>query len=172
MTRLSLPLEPKTPPLSVNVSLGVDIFNSNQTSVAPTATRLRDFQAGAEFDYIIPMLNLKTNNNFGKQLVNAIGDPTLAASYVYQDQTSPSILTGPPSSITFVGLPTTAKSAYTTTGPIHLAQLRLGFGSGTNLKFPVAVTYANRSELVPGKAIGFQLGLSYNLTSGLTTSSK
>jgi hypothetical protein len=123
-------------------------------------------------DYLIPIHKLSPSGQVGKYVVQTIGDPTLAGSYLYQDQTSPSILSGPPSSITFVGLPTTAKTAYTSRGPIHLAQLRLGFGNGTNLKFPIAVTYSNRSELVTGHTFGLQMGLSYNLTSGLSSSSK
>jgi hypothetical protein len=160
------------PAWTVSASLTADVFSSDQTPIAPSASRLRDFQGAVEIDYIIPLLKSKHSGDVLKYVVQKIGDPTLAGSYLYQDQTSPSILTGPPSSITFVGLPTTAQSAYTSRGIIHLAQLRMGFGSGTNLKFPVAVTYSNRSELATGHTFGLQLGLSYNLTSGLSGNSK
>jgi hypothetical protein len=45
-----------------------------------------------------------------------------------------------------------------------------GGGTGTNLSFPVAFTYSNRTELVVHPAWGLQVGISYNLTSLFSSS--
>jgi predicted porin len=119
---------------------------------------LRDIQAGAEIDYLFsPAKNAGTLRQF-------IGNVTAAAAYSYQDQTSPAILTGPALS-TFTGLPGSTTTAYAQRGVIHLGQLRLGFGTGTNTSFPIAFTYSNRTELVVHPTWGLQFGVSYNLTS-------
>jgi hypothetical protein len=101
-----------------------------------------------------------------------IGDSTLAGTYYYQDQTSPSVLKGPPSSITLVNLPSTATQVCTTRGPINLGQIRYGFGTGSNVSFPICFTYANRSELITHPIKGLQFGLNYKLSSLFTNSSK
>ncbi len=147
-----------TQPFTINVSLAVDLYNSEPSSSIPSASRLRDFQGGIELDYIVPSSKIKG-------IGSLIGDSTLAGSYYYQDQTSPSILTGPPSSITIANLPSTASSVYTARGPINLGQIRYGFGTGTNVSFPIAFTYSNRSELIAHPIKGLQFGISYNLSS-------
>jgi hypothetical protein len=96
-------------------------------------------------------------------LFSKLGDLSLVGAYYYQDQTSPSILNGPPSSITFNGLPTTASQVFATRGRINVGQIRFGFGTGTNIRFPIGVSYSNRSDLIVHPFVGVQFGVSYDL---------
>jgi len=146
-----------TPPLSVSTSVSLDLYNGKPPSGVPGTDRLRDVQAGAEIDWITPTSKIP-------KLGSLMGDSTLAGSYYYQDQTSPGIVTGPPSGITIVGLPSTAKTVYAAKGPINLGQIRWGLGTGSNVSFPICFTYSNRSELITHPIKGIQFGLSYNLT--------
>jgi len=151
------PAADNTKPWTITMNGTADIYDSPPASV-PGATHLRDIQAGAEIDYLFsPAKNAGTLRQF-------IGNVTAAAAYSYQDQTSPAILTGPALS-TFTGLPGSTTTAYAQRGVIHLGQLRLGFGTGTNTSFPIAFTYSNRTELVVHPTWGLQFGVSYNLTS-------
>jgi hypothetical protein len=147
-----------TQPLSLTVTGTADIYNSEPSSSIPSASHLRDIQAGAELAYVF--------SPFGKNsaLGNFLGSATAAAAYSYQDQTSPAILTGPALS-DFTGLPSSTKSAYAQRGVIHLGQIRLGFGTGKNLTYPLAFTYSNRTELITHPTWGVQFGITYNLTS-------
>jgi hypothetical protein len=154
-----------TPLVTVNLSLAGDLYNGKPPSMVPSTERLRDFQGGAEIDLKVTTSKIPT-------IGSLIGDSTLAGTYYYQDQTSPSVLKGPPSSITLVNLPSTATQVYTTRGPINLGQIRYGFGTGSNVSFPICFTYANRSELITHPIKGLQFGLSYNLSSLFTNSSK
>jgi hypothetical protein len=147
------------PPFTISAMFGASSFNSQPSSSIPSASLLRDIQAGAEISYLC-----HTSSTLG-WVGSIIGDTTLAGAYYYQDQTSPSILNGLPSTITFTGLPSTASQVYTKRGVINLAQLRLGFGSGSNVSFPVSATYSNRTELITHPTWGLQFGLSYNLSS-------
>jgi hypothetical protein len=153
-----------TPPVTINASLSFDLYNGKPPSGVPGTERLRDFQTGAEIDFQVPTSKIRG-------IGGLIGDSTLAGSYYYQDQTSPGIVTGPPSSITIVGLPSTAKTVYTSKGPINLGQVRWGLGTGSNLSFPICFTYSNRSELISHPIKGFQFGLSYNLSALFTRGS-
>lgn len=146
-----------TPPISLSASLSWDVYDNGPPSGVPGTERLRDMQAGAEIDWVVPSSKIP-------KLGRLIGDSTAAGSYYYQDQTSPGIVTGPPSSITIAGLPSTAKTVYATKGPINLGQVRWGLGTGSNVNFPICFTYSNRSELITHPIKGFQFGLSYNLS--------
>jgi hypothetical protein len=151
-----------TPPFSLSAMLDADLYNSVPPSTVPSTSQLRDVQAGAEIDY---RFDLKPGCGLQSLIANWFGSITAAGAYYYQDQTSNNILTGPPSSITFTGLPAGTSSVYAKRGVINLAQLRLGFGTGSKATFPVAATYSNRTELVAHPTWGLQFGLSYNLNS-------
>jgi hypothetical protein len=153
-----------TKPWTINASVSADLYNSEPSSSIPSASHLRDIQAGVEIDYLVPSSKIPVVGSL-------IGDSTLAGTYYYQDQTSPSILKGPPQSITIADLPSTATQVYTARGPINLGQIRLGFGTGTNVSFPICFTYSNRSELIAHPIKGLQFGLSYNLSSLFASSS-
>jgi hypothetical protein len=148
----------QTPPLTLNLMVDGEFYNSQPSNSIPAARRLRDVQVGFEADYI-----LRASDKYW--LTKFIGDSTLSASYLYQDQTSPSIVNAPPSGISFSNLPSTATTVYTSRGPINLGQVRWGLGTGTNVSFPIAFTYSNRSQLIDHPIKGLQFGLSYNLSS-------
>jgi hypothetical protein len=150
--------------VSINASLSWDLYNGKPPSGVPGTEQLRDIQTGVEID-----VRLSTSNI--PKIGGLIGDSTMAGSYYYQDQTSPGIVTGPPSSITITGLPSTAKTVYTSKGPINLGQLRWGLGTGSNVSFLICFTYSNRSELITHPIKGFQFGLSYNLSALFTKGS-
>jgi hypothetical protein len=145
-------------PLSFTLTGSADIYNSEPSNSIPSASHLRDIQAGAEIAYVF--------SPFGKNSVlgGFLGSVTTAVAYSYEDQTSPAILTGPALS-DFTGLPSSTTAAYAKRGVIHLAQFRLGFGTGKNLTYPLAFTYSNRTELITHPTWGLQFGISYNLTS-------
>ncbi len=151
------------PTWAINASGGADIYNDEPSSSIPSASRLRDVEVGAEITRVWHISTYKPQNSALTQLLSRVGDLSLVGAYYYQDQTSPSILNGPPSSITFNGLPTTASQVFATRGPINVGQVRLGFGTGTNIRFPVAVSYSNRSDLVVHPFVGVQFGVSYDL---------
>jgi hypothetical protein len=152
-----------TPPWSLNAMLSVDIYNTAPPSTVPSGTNLRDIQAGAELDYLLA-LSQSTN-----PVAKLFGNLTLGGAFLYQDQTSPSILKGIPSNITFTGLPSNTTSVYAVRGPIQLGQVRFGFGTGSKVSFPIAATFSNRTELVTKPTFGLHFGISYNFTSLFTS---
>jgi hypothetical protein len=159
-----------SPTWTINASAGADIY-AGQPSSSVSVTLLRDVQAGAEIDYVIASSTWGSSHPVLQQIFSSIGDTTIAGAYYYQDQTSPSFLNGPPSTITFDGLPSGATQIYTERGPINLGQVRLGFGTGKSARFPLAFTYSNRSELIVHPTWGVQFGISYDLSSLLSSGS-
>jgi hypothetical protein len=155
-----------TPPWSLTFNGVADIYNRAPPSSVPSATRLRDIQAGAEIAYLFaPTVNASPLRKF-------MGNMTLAGAYSYQDQTSPAMLTGPALS-DFTGLPSSTTTAYAPRGVIHLGQIRFGFGTGssTNFTYPVAFTYSNRTELIVHPTWRAQVGITYNFNSLFSSSS-
>jgi hypothetical protein len=157
----SNPTSTTTPPCTFTAFFGAALYNSTPSSSIPSASLLRDIQGGTEFSYLAPSSKVPV-------IGSLIGNTTLAAAYYYQDQTSPAILNGLPSTITFTGLPSNANTVFAKRGVINLAQVRLGFGSGKNITFPLSATYSNRTELITHPTWGLQFGFSYNLSSLLT----
>lgn len=145
-------------PWSLTVNAGTALYNSQPPSSVPSASHLRDVQVAAEISYLF------APSSDSGALRKFLGPMTAALAYSYQDQTSPAILSGP-GLTDFTGLPSSATSAYTKRGPIHLGQMRFGFGKGANTTFPLAFTYSNRTELIVHSSWGVQFGVSYNLTS-------
>jgi hypothetical protein len=145
-------------PLTITLTASGDFYNAAPPTSIPSATHVRDFQAGGEIAYkFVP----STTSN---AVLTLLGGVTVAGAYSYQDQTSPSILTGP-ALTDFTDLPSSTTTAYVKRGVIHLAQARFGFGSGTSLSYPLSFTYSNRTELVTHPTWGVQFGVSYNLNS-------
>jgi hypothetical protein len=135
------------------------IYNSEPAASIPGASRLRDVQAGAEADRVLPKIWL-------------VGQTTLSAAYYFQYQSSPSILDVTPGNpipgITFTGLPSDATQVFVQKGNINLAQVKWAIGTGTNLRFPVAFSYSNRTELVAKPDWRGQFGISYDFSSLLS----
>jgi hypothetical protein len=151
-----------TPPWSITTTGTVEFYNEQPPSTVPSGSHWKDFQLGAEIAYLFA-----PGSNAGP-LRKLIGDVTASGAYSYQDQMSPALLTGPALS-DFTGLPSSTTTAYAQRGVIHLGQAKLGFGTGTNMTFPLVFTYSNRSELVVHPTLGLQFGISYNFTSLLSS---
>jgi len=151
-------------PWTITANGTVDIYNGAPPSGVPSASHLRDIQAGAEIAYVWSPTQGALRTIFGSIIT--------AAAYSYQDQTSPAILTGPALS-DFTGLPSSTTSAYAQRGIIHLGQVRFGIGdlANKNVSFPLAFTYSNRTELIVKPVWGLQFGVSYNFNSLLGGSS-
>lgn len=135
------------------------IYNSGPSATIPGASQLRDVQAGAEADRVLPKIWL-------------VGQTTLSAAYYFQYQSSPSILDVTPGNpipgITFTGLPSDATQVFVQKGNINLAQVKWAIGTGTNLRFPVAFSYSNRTELIAKPDWRGQFGISYDFSSLLS----
>jgi hypothetical protein len=157
-----------TKPWTFTGNAGFSIYNYTPASTIPNASLLRDVQVGTEVDRSIA--SSKWPSILGK-----IGDSTASATYYFQYQSSPSILNvtpgSPLSGITITGLPSTATQVFAQKGDIHVAQLKWGLGKGNNVKFPIAVTYSNRTELITHPAWGLQFGVSYDLSALMGTGS-
>jgi hypothetical protein len=145
---------------TVTGNFAVSIYDSEPSPSIPGASRLRDIQAGAEVDKMLPSIPI-------------LGQTTLSAAYYFQDQTSPSILKVTPSSpitgITFTGLPSNASEVFTQKGDVHLAQVKWALGTGKNVRFPLAFSYSNRTELIQKPDWRGQFGVSYNFSSLLSS---
>jgi hypothetical protein len=123
---------------------------------APTTSRYRDAQVGAQ-----------VQRDIGKFLSTPAA---LSASYYFQYQNGPAILNVTPGTplpgITFTGLPSNATQVFAQTGNLHLGQLRLVLSPGqSNVRFPVAVSYSNRTELIAKPTWRAQVGVSYDFDS-------
>jgi hypothetical protein len=153
--------------LTLTFNGGGNFYNSPPSSV-PGAEAFRDVQVGAEVDWAICT---STPNRVGSFL----GNSTLGFTYYYQDQVSPSILkvasAGMPlPGINITGLSSTASQVFTTRGPINFVQAKYGLGNGKNVKFPIAVSYSNRTDLITHRLWSAQFGVSYDLSSLLNSS--
>jgi hypothetical protein len=151
-----------TPPWSITTTGTVEFYNQQPPSTVPSGSHWKDFQLGAEIAYLF------APGASAGPLRKLIGDVSASGAYSYQDQMSPALLTGPALS-DFTGLPSSTTTAYAQRGVIHLGQAKLGFGTGTNMTFPLVFTYSNRSELVVHHTWGLQFGISYNFTSLLSS---
>jgi hypothetical protein len=154
--------------LTTTVNVGGNFYNSAPSTV-PGAGAFRDAQVGSEVDYAVcpstkqPILSFFANG-------------TVALTYYYQDQVSPSILkvasAGMPlPGINITGLSSSATQVFTKKGPINFVQLKYGFGVGKNVKFPIAVSWSNRSDLITHPTWSAQFGVSYDFSSLLNSSS-
>ena len=144
---------------------GAVSFNTTDQTYVPGFSTFRSAPAGVELKYSFGNLSL-----LGKSLGNA----AVSGTYYYQDQHSPAILNVTPGTpltgITITGLPSNATDVFAEKGPIHVGQLRFELGSGSSVKFPIAVTYSNRTELITKPELRAQVGVSYNFD-GLFTNS-
>lgn len=141
--------------LTITANVASSLYNTLPSANIPGSGRIRDVQAGAEIDMLLPTLRL-------------LGQSTLGAAYYFQDQTSPAILNVTPGSplpgVTFTGLPSSATQVFAQKGDIHVAQLKWGLGAGKSVKFPIAFSYASRTELVPRPDWRGEFGISWDLT--------
>jgi hypothetical protein len=146
---------------TATLNLAGNLYNSNPSSV-PGAGVFRSLQAGTELD---TAFCLHTSNWIGSFL----GNSTLGLTYYYQDQVSPSILKvtpgAPVSGISIIGLAPTTTQVFTKKGPINFIQLKYGLGVGKNVKFPIAFSWSNRTDLITHSLWNAQFGVSYDFSS-------
>lgn len=152
---------------TTTVNVGGNFYNSPPSSV-PSAGAFRDVQAGSEFDVAIcPQVK--------QPILSYLANATIGLTYYYQDQVSPSILkvasAGMPlPGINITGLSSSATQVFTKKGPIHFAQLKYGLGFGKNVKFPIAVSWSNRTDLITHALWSAQFGVTYDFSSLLNSS--
>jgi hypothetical protein len=143
------------------INAGASFYNSVPSSV-PGASAFRDAQLGAELDTVFCTSTLSL-------IGSLLGNSTLGFTYYYQDQVSPSILKVTPGTplpgISIAGLSSTATQVFTKKGPISFVQLKYGPGVGKNVKFPLAVSWSNRTDLITHALWRAQFGVSYDFSS-------
>ncbi len=142
---------------SFAANAAVELYDETPSSAIAGAGRVRDAQFGAQLQRDLGTLNL-------------LGAAALAATYYFQYQNSPSILNVTPltplDGISLVGLPSTATQVFATKGNIHVAQVRLVLGPAqSSARFPVSISYSNRTELIDQPAWRAQIGVSYDFDS-------
>jgi len=148
----------KVPVAVVTLNGAASFYNSSQSDV-PGAGYLRDVQIAGEIGH-----DFSVNSSLARPL-----NFTLSTAGYFQYQSSPSILNvtpgAPVDGVTFVGLPATATKAYADTGNLGLWQLKVTTGSGSAVKVPLSVTYANKTELIDKPTWKAQIGVSYDFDS-------
>lgn len=146
---------------STTLNVASSFYNSDPTNV-PGAGIFRSIQAGNEFDISFCS---DTKSWIGSYLRNS----TLGITYYYQDQVSPSILKVTPGQplpgVSIVGLGSSTTAVFSKKGPINVAQVKYGLGVGKNVKFPIAFSWSNRTELVTHSLWSAQFGVSYDFSS-------
>jgi hypothetical protein len=153
--------------LTATLNAGGNFYNSTPLGV-PGASAFRDAQVGTEFDYAICTAN-------PNPILAWLGNATFGLTYYYQDQKSPSILKVTPGmplpGISITGLASTTSTVFATKGPINFVQLKYGLGTGKNVKFPIAVSWSNRTDLITHSLWSAQFGVSYDFSSLFNSSS-
>ena len=102
--------------------------------------------------------------------VSLLGAAAIAGTYYFQYQHRPSILNLTPGTsfpgISFIGLPDTATQVFSTRGNIQVGQIRLVLGpENSSARFPVSITYSNRTEFIDRPGWRGQVGVSYDFDS-------
>jgi hypothetical protein len=138
-----------------------DFYNATPSGV-PGAGAFRALQAGTEFDVAFCTSTVNWIGSF-------LGNSTLGLTYYYQDQVSPSILKvtpgAPLSGISITGLDPSTSKVFAKKGPINFVQLKYGLGVGKNVKFPIAISWSNRTDLITHSLWSAQFGVSYDFSS-------
>ena len=99
-----------------------------------------------------------------------VGAAAISGTSHFQYQNGPSILKVTPGApvpgITFTPLPSTASLVFADTGHLHIAQVRLVLGApSSSARFPLGISYSNRTELIDKSALRAQFGVSYDFDS-------
>ncbi|HEY4364561.1 MAG TPA: hypothetical protein VGN17_26595 [Bryobacteraceae bacterium] len=143
--------------VSVAANGAVTLYNSSLPSNIPGVSRLRDAQFGFQVQKDLGTLKL-------------LGAAAVSGTYYFQYQNSPAILNVTPGTplpgITFTGLPSMATQVFADKGNLHVGQLRLILGPGSSsVRFPLAVSFSNRTELIDKPTWKAQVGVSYDFDS-------
>jgi hypothetical protein len=135
----------------------VEIYDRRPPSDIPGAGRIRDAQLGIEVQRDLGAFAL-------------VGAAALSGTYYFQYQNGPSILKVSPATplagIAFTRLPSSAAFVFVDTTHLHVAQIRLVLGPpSSSARFPIAVSYSNRTELIARSVVRAQFGVSYDFDS-------
>jgi hypothetical protein len=134
----------------------------NSLPKGTTVGTFRDAQFSAEAD-----ISLK---QWGQ-----LGVPTLAAAGYYQYQRDPALINITNANLapgTDITLPTGAATVLGQRGNIGIAQIKFTIPfKNTGVTFPVAVTWANRTELIKANDISGHIGIAFDLDGLFTQSS-
>jgi hypothetical protein len=142
---------------SVAANGAVEFYNDDPPASVPGATRVRDAQFGVQVQRDLGTLPL-------------VGAAAISGTYYFQYQNGPSILKVTPGApvpgITFTPLPSTASLVFADTGHLHIAQVRLVLGApSSSARFPLGISYSNRTELIDKSVLRAQFGVSYDFDS-------
>jgi hypothetical protein len=153
--------------LTETINIGGNFYNSTPSNVSGAGV-FRDLQAGTETDLAFCTSTVHVIGSF-------LGNSTLGLTYYYQDQKSPSILKVTPGmplpGISITGLASSTSSVFAAKGPINFVQLKYGLGTGKNVKFPIALSWSNRTDLITHSLWSAQFGVSYDFSSLFSSSS-
>lgn len=146
--------------VSITANGAVAVYNSTLPQSIPGVNRFRDAQFAVQLQKDLGTLSL-------------VGAAAISGTYYFQYQNSPAILNVTPGTplpgITFTGLPANATQVFSQKGNLHVGQIRLVLGAGqSSVRFPLAISYSNRSELIPKPTWKAQLGISYDFDSLFT----
>jgi hypothetical protein len=137
---------------AITANGAVETYESDPSRLVPGAGRVRDAQFGMQVD-----------RDLGS--ISFLGTTAITGSYYFQYQNSPAILQVTPGSpvpgVTFVGLPSNASTVFATKGNLHIGQLKLILGQ-SSVRFPVAVSYSSRTELITKPTWRAQIGINYD----------
>ena len=155
-------------PGTLTLNFGVDYYHDAQpigtatAGVPPNTSHWKDVQAALEFD---------------RPLGPADSAATLSAGVYYQYQMNPNTFTAPAGATMLPGtnipLPPAGTPLLSQAGSIFAAQALLTIRLvGSGLKVPLGISWANRSELVPGNRVIGHIGFTFDsspllLVSGL-----
>lgn len=137
----------------LTVNAGVSIFDGRELEAGEWKVRDAQFSAGVDW-------SPRTRTEFR---------PTYTAAYYFQYMVSNGVLKFTGDAVTPGGaaipLPKAAKEILNTKGAIHIAQVRASFPVAKGVSVPLALSYANRSELIVGRAFWQgHLGVSYDFS--------
>ena len=135
----------------------VEAYHDRPSSFLPGHGYVRDAQVGLQFQKDLGTVNL-------------LGAAAVAGTYYFQYQNRPSILNVTPGTsiagINLIDLPSTATQVFATKGHIHVGQVRLVLGpEKSSARFPISISYSNRTELIDRRAWRGQIGISYDFDS-------
>jgi len=142
---------------SFAVNGAVELYDQKPSADIPDAGHVRDAQFAVQVQRDLGTLAF-------------LGSAAVSGAYYFQYQQSPAILEVEPGAplpgITFTTFPPAATEVFAAKGHLHVAQLRLVLGpSGSSARFPIAISYSNRTELVTRPVLRGEIGVSYDFDS-------
>jgi hypothetical protein len=131
----------------------------NEAPAQVSVSRFRYGQAALQLDRSLTA----SSSNLGA---------ALSAGYYFQYMADNSLLTLPSTALapgTSIPLPGNASVLLNSKGTIHIGQAQVTFSiKGTGIKFPVALSFSNRTELIKASNVVGHFGITYDLDSLFT----